>query len=699
MKKVEGKVGADKDFLWLFRGFEKAAFCLSSDYHIMDLTKAAETLFGVTRKTVLQQPIKSFFSSLSLAISFVQKSNKLAISVVVEDGAKDFNQANKICRLGWKVKSNLSFDNPEGCFIIYAEEQADVEYLAEEYKLITGQDKIVGESVKDYAEGIKSYLEGIINNMPGYIYWTDKNSVCLGCNDNDARLFGLKSRKELVGLSFDEIKKRMPWLADSIDLWWKDSLEVVNTGKPKLNIEDKPFITPDGKEVFLLTSRVPLFDKDKNVIGILGISIDIADRKLAERQLQLTRERAEKELLGKVNEEITGQVYSEGKSSVAYVKDVQNYLENIIACLPGNVYWLDKNLTILGCNNNAAKFMGLKSRKDIVGLTYKDFQKKLPEMSRYISKWEDANLEVIKSGKAKVNLEEEPIILPNGKESHYIANRIPLFDDKNNVIGVVVSALDISDRKEVEKLQAEQAVVEKTSKFMRMLAGSIAHELRTPLAIIGISADLLAISPAFVGASSVEKDAIDGRLKSIKHAIKIASFTIDNMLVVLKTLTAKVHIKDNFKRLSIASDVEKILATYPFLEQERSLVSVKLGRIKDFVYQGDDTLTQYMLYNLVRNSIHAIRETERGEIEISFDEDDDYSILRFTDTAMGIPEEVLIDIFEPFSSRKQLGSGLGLAFCKEVMQVYGGDISCKSEINKYTEFTLKFPKSLSKNSA
>jgi two-component system, CAI-1 autoinducer sensor kinase/phosphatase CqsS len=98
------------------------------------------------------------------------------------------------------------------------------------------------------------------------------------------------------------------------------------------------------------------------------------------------------------------------------------------------------------------------------------------------------------------------------------------------------------------------------------------------------------------------------------------------------------------------------------------------------------------LSNLVRNSLHAIKEAEKGDIKISLGTNGSYNILKFTDTALGISAEELPDIFDQFASRKQLGSGLGLAFCKEVMQVYGGDISCSSKFGEYTEFVLRFPK-------
>lgn len=407
-------------------------------------------------------------------------------------------------------------------------------------------------------------------------------------------------------------------------------------------------------------------------------------------------EKAEKELLIKVNREITGQVSSKEKSPVAYVKNIQHYLENIIARLPGNVFWLNRDLVYLGCNDNGAKFLGLKSRKDIVGLTSKDFKKSVPWVTDCIDVWRADNLKVITTGIPMLNIESGPFVLSTGEELYYLTSRVPLFDDEGNIIGVTVVSMDISDRRKFEQLQKERGIMEKTSSFMRMLAGSIAHELRTPLAIISINADLLKTSPALSTADDNEKNKLEKCFKSIKHAIKLASHIIDNMLVVLKTLASGVQIKNSFKQLSMVESLQKILKIYPFLDHERSLITIDLDRTKDFFYQGDETLTQHILSNLISNSLHAIKEAEKGAIRISFNTDDKYNILKFTDTALGISEKELPEIFGQFASNKQLGAGLGLAFCKEVMQVYGGDINCKSRLGEYTEFTLKFPKILSK---
>lgn len=249
----------------------------------------------------------------------------------------------------------------------------------------------------------------------------------------------------------------------------------------------------------------------------------------------------------------------------------------------------------------------------------------------------------------------------------------------------------LKQAKILEKLKNKE-IAEKTANFMRMLAGSLAHEIKTPLAVIGINADLLEMDPYLAAAPGKEKVAISKYLKGIKHSIRMSTQIIDNILLMLKTLSIDEYPREKFEKLSIKDDLRNLLEIYPLLEHEKSLLKYDLNQKKDFFYCGDKVLTQHVLFNLVRNALHAIKEAEKGEISITFRSNPKYNILKFTDTALGIAKKDLPNIFDQFRSGKKDGAGLGLTFCKMVMRLYGGDITCRSKEGEYAEFTLMFPK-------
>jgi signal transduction histidine kinase len=68
-------------------------------------------------------------------------------------------------------------------------------------------------------------------------------------------------------------------------------------------------------------------------------------------------------------------------------------------------------------------------------------------------------------------------------------------------------------------------------------------------------------------------------------------------------------------------------------------------------------------------------------------------MLCVTDTGSGIPQQALPHIFAPFFSTKRTsgGAGMGLTFCKRVMEAFGGSIRCESAEGEYTTFALEFP--------
>ena len=122
--------------------------------------------------------------------------------------------------------------------------------------------------------------------MPNQIFWKDKNLVYKGCNKEFADVIGLESPKRIKGKTdFDFIRDNDN--SEDYLLWDKKVLE---SGKPIYNIEE-PYLNAKGEEGVVLTSKIPLFDNDKNVDGLLGFCVDITNRKKAEKELKQSEEK------------------------------------------------------------------------------------------------------------------------------------------------------------------------------------------------------------------------------------------------------------------------------------------------------------------------------------------------------------------------------------------------------------------------
>jgi DNA-binding CsgD family transcriptional regulator len=138
------------------------------------------------------------------------------------------------------------------------------------------------ESASAFFEDEKSkqaYYENIIACMPGNVYWIDKNCKTVGCNQNVLNMFGFKSPSEFKRLTFKEMKKIGKWSTEATRTFEEDTRSVIETGQAKLNIEEPPIPHCNRGLIYFLSSRTPLFDKKNNVVGVIGISIDVTQRK------------------------------------------------------------------------------------------------------------------------------------------------------------------------------------------------------------------------------------------------------------------------------------------------------------------------------------------------------------------------------------------------------------------------------------
>lgn len=122
-------------------------------------------------------------------------------------------------------------------------------------------------------------LKEVLNQIPRHIFWKDRRGVYLGCNQLFASSFNLTPKHIIGKTDYD-----LPVKKEDSEKFMEDDLEIIQTGNAKINIEEKQTL-PDGKFKYLLTSKVPLLDNRKKIIGILGIYSDITEKKQLEQNL------------------------------------------------------------------------------------------------------------------------------------------------------------------------------------------------------------------------------------------------------------------------------------------------------------------------------------------------------------------------------------------------------------------------------
>jgi len=139
----------------------------------------------------------------------------------------------------------------------------------------------------DSLDESRSLLQSIIDTAPIRVFWKDRQLRYLGCNPAFARDAGKQMPQELIGL--DDFM--MGWAAQA-DLYRSDDRKVIASGTGKLNFEE-PQSTPDGKTIWLRTSKVPLRNLAGEIIGILGLYDDITESKNNIQELERHRHHLE----------------------------------------------------------------------------------------------------------------------------------------------------------------------------------------------------------------------------------------------------------------------------------------------------------------------------------------------------------------------------------------------------------------------
>lgn len=231
---------------------------------------------------------------------------------------------------------------------------------------------------------------------------------------------------------------------------------------------------------------------------------------------------------------------------------------------------------------------------------------------------------------------------------------------------------------------------------MKFLAGTIAHELRTPLSTLQLMTgqmrrvwdwSLNKLTPSDMKALQVSD--ID-YFKSIPNNFDVLTRNAQTSIdIILTNLKDKID-PTTFEPHSMKEVLKKALRD---LNTENNIV---IEGNEDFTFYGNDLLMQHVIYNLLKNALYAIQAKGSGSIKIFLQKDRDVNTLSIQDTGEGMDKETQRFLFQKFFTTKKTGTGLGLAFCKRVIGSFKGSISFVSEKGQGTTFKISLPKKNSK---
>ena len=487
-------------------------------------------------------------------------------------------------------------------------------------------------------------FEIVFDQLPGHVYWKDKTGAMVYCNKNNWQAFGLKSLFEFQGKTdYDVFPKNVA------DLLWKTDEEVMRTGEIKVVEEEDPNAV-GGPKIYL-SHKMPLRNSHQEIVGLLGVSLDITESK------RINIERLE-------------------------------MLDEIIALMPGHVYWVNRQGIYMGCNDNQAKSAGLISRKEIVGKRNKDLpwnftSTALPEAL------DKVNQEVMEAERT-VTLEEQGVSAEGERET-YLSIKAPIRNQQREILGMVGISINISGIKKTEQeLIRAKEIAENANLAKNTFLYNMQHDLRTPFSgILGI-AEFMENSE-----ENLEKKE---KLGYITQSAQALLDQLNEMFEVVHLESGQVPILEKqFNLLSLISELYKMML--PAAKNKGLILTTEASRNLPEHVIGDKLRVQRILINLISN---AIKFTQQGEVKLLvklLKKDKDKIIIKFVveDTGIGIGEDKYNLIFEQFNrvtsaySGIYPGKGLGLRLVKRSLDEMGGEVHLDSQPGEGSTFKVLIP--------
>jgi signal transduction histidine kinase len=276
----------------------------------------------------------------------------------------------------------------------------------------------------------------------------------------------------------------------------------------------------------------------------------------------------------------------------------------------------------------------------------------------------------------------------NGLEQRFFTFSFSVIRDESGAMGGIFNRVtETTARKRAEErereLQAELLHVSRLA-AMGQIASIIAHELNQPLAAIANYAEgcCSLLQGSEIMNAGLIRDALAQVSQQALHAGQILR-RVRGFVGQRSCERERVNIADLLHQTTTLA----VIGSKP----HSPTVSVRSDGRTSFVL-GDKTQLQQVVFNLVRNGVEAMQESERREVLIATAPAENNMVeVSIADTGCGIDEEIRSQLFEPFVTTKRHGMGIGLSLCRTIIEDHGGQLWAEPGPNSGTAFRFTLP--------
>jgi PAS domain S-box-containing protein len=453
------------------------------------------------------------------------------------------------------------------------------------------------------------------------------------------------TQEELYRLKFQELT-----LPEDRELSKKGGEDLVSGRVKNIHLE-KRYLHKTGKIVWAYVSATMLRDETGSPQYFISQTSDITEKKLVQNK----------------------------------IKEQKLFLRAVLDALPVALICKDaQNDFRISLWNKCASDMWGISAEDAIGKNDNDFFPK-DQADFFLKK----DLETLQS-KSILDIPEVPIQTKNNGIRYLHTKKVPIFDTHGNGQFILGISEDITDKKNSETIIEAQRLNLINAGNMTALgemAGGIAHEINTPLAIITSAADQVSV---LLNESPLQIEKIKRKVGQINSTAQRVAQIVRGLRIFSRDSTSDPWVNTSLKQ-AIADTVSLCAKKF-----QNSEIQIDINIVEDSLIFCVPTQISQVILNLMNNSFDAIEKLADKWVRFDFIKNDSTVKLIFTDSGSGLDLNVQQKLMQPFFTTKEVGkgTGLGLSISKGIIENFKGKLYYEPKC-KNTCFVIELP--LSKN--
>ncbi len=503
------------------------------------------------------------------------------------------------------------------------------------------------------------------------IFMLDPHGHVLTWNPGAERLKGYRA-EEIIGQHFSRFYPQ-----EAIDRGWPaHELSVAAT---EGRFEDEGWrVRKDGSRFWANVVITALHDEAGNLRGFSKITRDLTERKQAEEN---ARRLLQEEAARSAAEASAEKARRAEEAERAQREQLRVTLESI----GDAILVTDAHGRVTLLNPVAERLTGWP-KEEAVGQPLEKVFHIINEVTGRVA--DNPVVRVLREGVVVGLANHTVLIAKDGTSRPIDDSAAPIRNGQGHLSGVVLVFRDVTERRRAEdqlqrKNQELAAAARQKDEFLAMLA----HELRNPLAPLRAALEIVKLrgdSPQAVGQMREMME------RQLVHLVRL----VDDLLDVSRITRGQIELRR--ERVSLSAVVQNAVeASGPFIEAGEHRLTITMPH-EALDVAGDPTRLAQAISNLLNNA--AKYTPPGGHIWLTVEQQDSEAAIRVKDTGIGIPTEMLSQVFEMFvqvdrsADRSQGGLGIGLTLVKRLVEMHDGTVEARSDgPGRGSEFTIRLP--------